>query len=1120
MQHNPVTQAGDGLSTISGKQIMTRLSRRLALGALLLFGFGSAHAQCVSLTAVNIASTQNFDTLALSGTSSTLPTGWSIAEAGTNANTTYTAGTGSGNSGDTYSFGAAASSERALGGLLSGSLTPTFGACFTNNTGGAINSVDIAYTGEQWRLGTAARTDQIDFQYSLNATNLTSGSWSDDNTLDFTTPTTVTTGAKDGNAAANRTAISSTVALTSPVANGATIWIRWTDFNASGADDGLSIDDFSLTARAGGGGTPPPELTIAEIQGAGLESTHVDEIVTTRGVVTALKFNNGFFLQSTGEDVDADPATSEAIFVFTSSAPTVAVGDAVSVTATVKEFTSGSNLNQLAITELVSPTINVLSAGNALPAAVELTGADVNAGNNPGTLERLEGMRVSVAQAWVVEGSEGNISEANATSTTTGVFQVVMPDIARPFREPGIGVLDVIPIPPGKNPPRFDTNQERLMVRSRGQVGATALAVDTETLVTDMVGVLDYFAGTWALTPDPGNVIGLSSGKVATAVSEPGYADVTIGGFNLLRFFDDVNDPGVGDVVLTAVALDKRLTKTSAAICDYLKTPDILGVVEVENLNVLALLAERINTTCARAPAYTAYLEQGNDVGGINVGFLVSTRDIGEGVARVDALQVTQFGKDATIPNPDASTAILNDRPPLMLRAVVHQQNGASYPVTVIVNHLRSLSGVDDTSPGSSGWATTGDRVRAKRAAQAAYLAGLVEQFQQDDPAEKIVLVGDFNAFEFNDGYVDVMGVIRGDEAAEDQVLTYVDSPITTPLIDGSALIADATERYSYVFAGSAQTLDHVVVNEALVMGAANAAIEHARINADFGVHHFGDVGNALRVSDHDPVRLSIQVADFLSADLSVAASAEAVQVAVGDAAVFHVDVANAGPSVAAPASLVIALNALVSPTVSAPMGWTCDAPVQDAMTQATVVSCSTPAFAVDGNASFMVQVPITAEAILILTATVDSAVSDPVTGNNSATAQVLAGQAADLSLSFSAPQPGGRGRSYADTLTLRNDGPDAAVGAKVHLLLLPTYFTVLSVATPNGWSCRNGAAKHSYDCSALGLVPAGAEVVFVVKQRDPRSHATSNPYRLEAQVEATTQDPVPGNNEAIQIGM
>ncbi|MBN4659283.1 hypothetical protein H4F44_26235, partial [Escherichia coli] len=92
---------------------------------------------------------------------------------------------------------------------------------------------------------------------------------------------------------------------------------------------------------------------------------------------------------------------------------------------------------------------------------------------------------------------------------------------------------------------------------------------------------------------------------------------------------------------------------------------------------------------------------------------------------------------------------------------VVNHANGARFPLTVIANHLRSLNDMDALTPGPNGWSTDGERVRAKRAAQAAYLAGLVQRFQQDDPAEKIVLLGDFNEFEFNDGYVDVLGIVK-----------------------------------------------------------------------------------------------------------------------------------------------------------------------------------------------------------------------------------------------------------------------------------------------------------------------------------------------------------------------
>ena len=78
----------------------------------------------ISLSAINTAYTQNFDTLASTGSSTLLPADWVISESGTNANSTYTAGTGSSNAGDTYSFGTTGSTERALGGLQSGNLIP------------------------------------------------------------------------------------------------------------------------------------------------------------------------------------------------------------------------------------------------------------------------------------------------------------------------------------------------------------------------------------------------------------------------------------------------------------------------------------------------------------------------------------------------------------------------------------------------------------------------------------------------------------------------------------------------------------------------------------------------------------------------------------------------------------------------------------------------------------------------------------------------------------------------------------------------------------------------------------------------------------------------------------
>jgi hypothetical protein len=206
----------------------------------------------ISLTTLGNAYTQNFDSLANTGTTNNLTiNGWFLNEVGSSArnNGQYAFSTGSDTSGDVYSFGAATSAERAFGTLFSSTLTPTIGAQFTNNTGDTVTSLDISYTGEQWRLGqnTAGRAaDRLDFQLSTTATSLTTGTWTDFNSLDFSSPVVSgTVGALNGNA--NQTPVSFSITGVS-IPNGASFWIRWNDFDISpGADDGLGVDDFSLT---------------------------------------------------------------------------------------------------------------------------------------------------------------------------------------------------------------------------------------------------------------------------------------------------------------------------------------------------------------------------------------------------------------------------------------------------------------------------------------------------------------------------------------------------------------------------------------------------------------------------------------------------------------------------------------------------------------------------------------------------------------------------------------------------------------------------------------------------------------------------------------------------------
>lgn len=230
------------------------LSTRILVRAVLSPLFASS-LSAITLNQFNTAATEDFDTLA-QVTSSVVPAGWEFSEAGSGANTSYGASTGSSSTGNTYSFGASGSSDRAFGSLRTSSVATTLGSSVTNSTGATITDLTISFTGEQWRLGALGRVDRMDFSYSFDATSVITGTWLDVDALDFTAPVTAgTLGALDGNAADNRQFITFTLTGLN-LAPGGSLWFRWVDFDASGSDDGLAIDDCSVSAvqQSGGGG--------------------------------------------------------------------------------------------------------------------------------------------------------------------------------------------------------------------------------------------------------------------------------------------------------------------------------------------------------------------------------------------------------------------------------------------------------------------------------------------------------------------------------------------------------------------------------------------------------------------------------------------------------------------------------------------------------------------------------------------------------------------------------------------------------------------------------------------------------------------------------------------------
>ncbi|HSX61761.1 MAG TPA: Calx-beta domain-containing protein [Tahibacter sp.] len=1211
----------------------------------LLIGVGAAQAQCVSLTTLGSASTQNFDTLsntAGSTTNNLTITGWFMTETGGGArdNDQYAVDTGGSTTGDTYSYGAAGSTERALAGLRSGTLIPNFGACFTNNTGATISSLALAFTGEQWRLGTITRTDQLNFEYSTDATNLTTGTWTAVTALNFVTPNTATAGAKDGNAAGNRTALSSTIPSLG-IANGATFWIRWTDIDASGADDGLAVDDFSLTpqggppapalnvnditlaegdagtttftftvsltAPAGPGGvtfdiatandtaTAPSDFTavsltgqtipagsstyafnvpvngdttaeanetffvnvtnlsgatagdtqglgtinnddvtitpIHDIQGPGASSPIVGSSVTVRGVVTGVK-SNGFFVQDEDAEVDADPATSEGIFVFTSSAPPAAAAFTalVQVTGTVTEFVPPADPLQPPVTELTSPSVvQVSPPGQTLPAPVALTPTFPDPAGPHDQLERVEGMRVSAASMTVVGPSQGSLSEANATATNNGRFHAVVTGVPRPFREPGIEAPN--PPPTGSIPPipRWDANPERLRVESATINAQPLLDVASGDVVANLTGPLDYGFRAYAIYPDgTAGTPAVTPATPPTIVTQASSTEFTIASYNLQRFYDTADDPLTNDVALTATAFANRLQKASLAIRNHLLNPDIVGVQEVENLSTLQALAAQISADAIAAmqpdPMYVAYLAEGNDVGGIDVGYLVKTATVGGTTPRVTVNSVTQIGLAATWIDPSTGTsAQLNDRPPLVLDAVVNRSPTVSFPVVVVNNHLRSLLGIEDIA--AAGPTTGGDRVRRKRQIQADFLAQYLQGRLTAAPGEHLVVIGDMNAFEFNDGYANTLGTIMGTPSPDNETVVCATCPIAPNTGDGiDQLNPDLTnlvntppapQRYSYVEDGNAQNIDHALVAAGVVTDTTARRIEHARVGADWPESARSAATSALRVSDHDPLIAYFTVAGFAQADLAITKTDDADPVIAGTALSYTIFVNNNGPDAANAASWSDTLPAGTTfLSATAPPGWSCTTPPIGA---AGTVSCTNPTAAV-GTAQFSLNVtvdPAVAEGtVLSNTATVSSATTDPDPSNNSATATTTVSASADLvvtNLSLTPTVNAGQNATFQ--IMASNVGPSAA--ASVSLTnALPAGTTFVSLSSSAGWSCTTPAvgAAGTVNCTIPSLTPQSSSFTLVLAIDPSFAPGTLSDT---ATIASATTDPNSANDSA-----
>ena len=549
---------------------------------------------------------------------------------------------------------------------------------------------------------------------------------------------------------------------------------------------------------------------IWEVQGAGHVSPHLGARVRTSGIVTAVA-KNGFYLQDPAGD--GDDRTSDGIFVYTRKKPGVAAGDAVSVSGKVGEYVpGGARTDNLSVTQIGgSPSVAVISSGNPLPPPV-VVGAS---GRRPPAgiidddgftrfdpesdgidfLESLESMRVTIAAA-----------RALAPTTRFGEIYVAA-DLGAGAS--GINRRGGLTLSPG------DFNPERLQIDDSLMPGSMP-EVDTGDRLGDVTGVVGYRFGNFEVLPAaaPTPVSGSLEPEKTALERDAGH--LLVASFNLLNL--DPND-GDGD----ADVADGRFAALAAQIVEGLNSPDILALQEVQDDSgsdddgttaagrTLRTLTEAI--AGAGGPAYSAIdnppadgKDGGQPGGNIRVAFLYNSQ------------RVELAGRPLRLEDGDGEDAFENARKPLQASFEFDGER-----IVLINNHFTSRGG---SSPLFGRLQPPAIGGLEKREAQAAFLKAHVDGLLAADPEARILLLGDFNEFRFGAP----MAILEGAYGGGPQVLFN--------LADG----LPAAERYSYIFEGNSQELDHMLVSRALHDLGPRFEVVH--LNCEFSG----------APSDHDPL--------------------------------------------------------------------------------------------------------------------------------------------------------------------------------------------------------------------------------------------------------------------------
>ena len=625
--------------------------------------------------------------------------------------------------------------------------------------------------------------------------------------------------------------------------------------NADGVWDGPFCASFGETNDPNAAPDCPSEpvnVFIHEVQGAG-DTTPLDgDTVIVEGVVTSdfqtADFLRGFNVQEEDTDVDGDPATSEGVFVFDPTEPTVtdvSIGDTVRVTGTAGEFSDQTQITASEIEILVDVDDDVVDPNLVTTLTLEFP-------VEPGfDFEQIEGMLVAVPQdMYIAEYFNYDrfgemVIAAERYLQPTAEFEPGSPEQLAALDEITRGRIT---LDDGKT----SQNPEFLRHPNGGAFGGDDPGSGLTNLwrggdiLNNVTGVISPSFG-WRIQPTQPADHMTANPRTGSHDDVGGRIEVTA--FNVLNYFttldegnticgplQNVDCRGAND----SVELERQASKIVSALGEI--DSDVVGVIEIENHHDDEAMQDLVDRLNAVAGAGTYDFVRNDDHDGKPVG----TDAIRVGLIYQPAT-VTPVGPDIVLDDPafldPMSSGVDKNR---AAQAQLFEENATGERFSVVVNHLKSKgsgcgAGDDDLVNGQG-------NCNGTRAAAAGVLADWIDTdpyFASDDD---VLIIGDLNSYDKEEpidllraeGYTDLIGDFLGEDA------------------------------YSYVFDGQLGYLDYAMANSSMAAQVTGTTVWHLNADEadvlDYNTDFKGPVQtsifeeNEFRSSDHDPVIVGLDL--------------------------------------------------------------------------------------------------------------------------------------------------------------------------------------------------------------------------------------------------------------------